>query len=93
MELVVSLALVSLIVGALGAAMIAASHALPDGKRTTDILGQATGVLQRLDDELRTSIYITERSASAVTFVIADRSGDGLPETLRYTWVAMTATH
>lgn len=86
MELVVSLALVSLIVGALGAAMIAASHALPDGKRTTDILGQATGVLQRLDDELRTSIYITERAASAVTFVIADRSGDGLPETLRYTW-------
>ena len=36
--------------------------------------------------ELRFATYVTERSAHAIEFVVADRDGDNVPERIRYAW-------
>jgi len=33
-------------------------------------------------EDLHAAIHFTERSANAVTFTVADRSGDGVPEVI-----------
>ena len=85
-ELVVSMGLVTLIVAALGSTFVIAAHALPNGKQTIDLVNRAAGVAVDIDEDLRTAVYLTERSPNAVTFVVADRNGDGLPEVIRYAW-------
>ena len=87
-ELVVAMAVTTLVMVGVGSAMLVASHALPDKSRPALQLLEASGVVQQIRTELAMAIQVTERSASAVTFTVADRDGDGSPERIRYAWSA-----
>ena len=40
----------------------------------------------QMSTELAGALHITERTATAITFTVADRNGDGSPERIRYAW-------
>ena len=85
-ELVVSLALVSITMVAIGSTILMATHALP--RQDDPVLGtlNAARVTEQLSTELLTAVYITEWSAHSVGFIVPDRDGDGSMESIRYAW-------
>lgn len=43
-------------------------------------------VISTMASEHRMALTITERTLTSITFTVADRDGDGAPETIRYAW-------
>ena len=84
-ELSVALAVVATLMVATGSIMIltgrsvAITAAQAAEARTDD-------VLTTFATEHRMALSITERTPTSITFTVADRDGDGVPETIRYAW-------
>lgn len=89
-EVVISLAIMSILIVAMGSTIILASNALPSKETPAQHIIEATRGANSIADELRTAIHMTERSANAVTFTVADRNGDGIWERIRYAWSGAT---
>jgi len=85
-ELVVSVAITSILTIALGSTILIASRALPDGQGPAEAAVRAAAVADQLSGELQYAISINSRSANMVEFTVADRNGDEAPETIRYEW-------
>lgn len=85
-ELIVSLAVSTLLFGAIASTMVIASHALPDAETPDAPTIAAAALLNELVDELSAATFVSEAQATAVTFQIADRTGDAAAETIRYAW-------
>lgn len=85
-ELVLSMAVASIIMGALGSAIIVAARAIPAGRTPSMEILAATRGLDQLAEELRYAVDVSEASATAVEFRVADRDGDDEAETIRYEW-------
>jgi prepilin-type N-terminal cleavage/methylation domain-containing protein len=84
-EMVTALAIVGILMLGVASAMLVASRAIdPDTRpRTTHAAAEAAARVVR---ELEFATAFAERSAAAVTFTVADRTGDGSDETIRYAW-------
>ncbi len=84
-EMVAALAIVSILMLGVGSAMLVASRAVdPDTRpRATHAAAEAAARVVR---ELEFATAFAERTATAVTFTVADRNGDGSDETIRYAW-------
>ena len=85
-ELVTSLAIMTILVGGMGSAVMIASQAIDDGTSRSSRITEAREALDRITADAAVALSVTERTASAIAFTVPDRSGDGLPETLRYAW-------
>ncbi len=85
-ELVASVAAMSVLMGGIGSAMLLASHALPDGKASGDALLRGYRTAEQIVGELYCAETFTLRTATAVEFTVADRDDDASPETIRYEW-------
>jgi|GEM_PF-6979080 len=48
--------------------------------------GGAIDGLARISSDIQLAISVTERTATATTFWVPDRTGDGAPEQIRYAW-------
>lgn len=87
-ELLVSAAIVAVLAVAMGSAVMIASRAI--GRRSPDSSAarsvSAAEAVEQMRSDLRTATSFTERQASAVTFTVPDRDGDGVQETIRYAW-------
>jgi prepilin-type N-terminal cleavage/methylation domain-containing protein len=86
-ELTVSLAILSIVVLACGSVIVLAARALNNstagsGARAT----AARAAMDQISADLKAATGFSERTASAVTFTVPDRTGDGQPETIRYAW-------
>jgi hypothetical protein len=88
-ELSVSLAVIATLMVATGSIMVLTGRAVA--------ITAAQASEYRVDDlvatmasEQRMALAITDRTATSVTFTVADRDGDGVPETIRYTYDATT---
>jgi hypothetical protein len=84
--MLVSMSAASVLMVGMGSAVFLSSQAfnasdMPPAKRV-----DAAQVQKQILDDLRYASSFSERSANAVTFVVPDRTGDGLPDTLRYAW-------
>ena len=66
--------------------MVIASHATPAGETSSLRTLEAERVLAQVSDELATALSVTEMEANSVAFTVSDRDGDGLGETIRYSW-------
>jgi len=86
LEVVLSLGVATVLMGALGAAIVLTAQALPNGQAPADDVVAAGEALARMTEELSCAIWFLEHTASAVTFTVPDRDGDGLPERIRYAW-------
>ncbi len=85
-ELVVSMAVMSILMLSMGSVLLVATKALPDAERPGTKLNQASQIAEQMTTELQEARHITEKSAGAVTFTVADRDGNGSPERIRYAW-------
>ncbi|MCH8963813.1 MAG: prepilin-type N-terminal cleavage/methylation domain-containing protein [Planctomycetes bacterium] len=86
LELVMSLAVTAILMGGLTSAMLLATQALPDDRRPAEATVAATETANRIAFELAYALSFSERSAHAIAFTVADRDGDGDPESIRYEW-------
>ena len=85
-ELIVSLAIVSILIGATGSIMVLASRAVPDGTSVAERSVSASSAADQIATELSGAVYVPLRSSRAITFLVPDRDGDGSPERISYSW-------
>lgn len=85
-ELSVSLAMMGVLLAAMGGAVALASRAMPSGTTADGASLDAAEALESLSGELRYAVHFTERGARSVGLTVADRDGDGDAEHIRYAW-------
>ena len=79
--------IMAILMGAMTSAILMASHALPTGQTPLEKKTQAADIVGQIAGELFYATAITEATANAVTFTVADRGhGAAGPETIRYAW-------
>jgi len=84
-EVVVAIAITSILLAGMASALLIASRAADPVGPTNTVLATSMAAHDILG-ELRFAIAFTERTATAVEFTVADRNGDEAPETIRYAW-------
>lgn len=85
-ELLAATASSAILVAGSASTLYIASRALDtgaDGNRHTRIAAEVLGDMMA---DVRHARRFTERTATAITFTVPDRDGDGQDETLRYAW-------
>ena len=85
-ELVLSLAIMSILMTGLASAIIIASHALPSDDSPSHVVVKASEVADQIAEELRSALWIRERTATSVEFAVPDRDANGTAERVRYAW-------
>jgi len=85
-EAVLSMAIVSILLGAMGSLVVVASRSVPDRSRVTDQMGMAAAGLEQLSADLGAALTIVEATDKVVAFTVPDRDKDGAPDTIRYEW-------
>jgi len=88
-EVMMSMAIMGIIMLACSSVMVLCARAIGSGTIATDVSLQAGAARKAVDqvvEDLKMAKSITEQSSTAVTFVVPDRNGDGVDETIRYSW-------
>jgi hypothetical protein len=85
-ELVVATASSTILVGGLASSLLIASRPLAHDATPAADANRSAMALAQLSADLRHALRFTERTATAITFMVPDRTGDQLPETIRYSW-------
>lgn len=89
-ELVISAGAASVLVVGLASALVLSSQAF-DGTGAAAAHANAAAVQADLMADLNDATGFTTRTATAATFTVPDRDGDGEEETLSYTWTGLPA--
>ncbi|MEM9915021.1 MAG: prepilin-type N-terminal cleavage/methylation domain-containing protein [Planctomycetota bacterium] len=85
-EMVVSLAVVSVLLVGMTSAVVLASRSLPSSESTAAATVETARGLHQLRDDLRAAVEIPVFSETSVTLHLPDRDGDGHPEVVTYAW-------
>lgn len=85
-ELVMALAVFTVLLGGVSASLFIAAQSVPGPEDTTFALVDGSRAADRLADELKSALWLLEHTATAITFTVPDRSGDHVPERIRYAW-------
>lgn len=85
-ELITSLAIMSILLGAMVSVIMIAAQALPnpDSRQVSTV--DAGRIIDEIAADLICAVTVTTASATEIEFAVADRDNDGLPETIRYFW-------
>jgi len=86
LETVVAVAVTSVLMLGIGSAMLIAARAMPDAQGPARAPVAGAEALEPLVAELQYAVSILHRSGRIIEFTVADRSGDGTPEVIRYEW-------
>ncbi len=85
-ELVVSMAVATVLMGGLASAIVLASHAMPNKENPAKATLDAHYAAEQIAGELFCAQSFSERTTTSVEFTVADRDGDSFSETIRYAW-------
>ena len=85
-EMLISVSIISIIMLGMGSVMLVAVRALPDAGSPANTIITASEAAEQLASELQFAITFSVRDTNTVEFTVADRSGDDVPETIRYAW-------
>ncbi len=85
-ELVIGLAASVMLLGGMASAVAVSTRSLSLADTGSGARAISTDVQRDFLADLQRATGFTERTASAVTFTVPDRTGDGRPEKLRYAW-------
>lgn len=85
-ELVIAMSITSILLVSIGSAVVLASKALPGAGNTADAVIDVAAVSGDIAGELEYALSFSQRTATAVTFTVADRDNDQVDETIRYAW-------
>jgi hypothetical protein len=84
--------MLSLILGSATSAILIALKGI-DGSASNAVRARAAiETLDQVAADLQVATSFQERSATAVTFTVADRNGNGQQETIRYAWSGVAGT-
>ena len=85
-EVVMSMAIISILMTAMMSAILISRRGIDDG--TSNAAKMITGrqAIDEITADLRLALSVTEATTTAVTFTVPDRTGDDLAETIRYAW-------
>lgn len=90
LETAVAAGLSGILMLGLGSAMLLTGRALPDaGGPAVQSVAEAEA-LEPMAAELQYAVSVNLYTAHAIEFTVADRNGDGTPETIRYEWSGVT---
>ena len=76
----------SVLMFGIGSAILIASHAMPKANDQNQLIRDGASVVDEWSEEVRTALWFIEHTATAMTFTVPDREGNGLPERIRYEW-------
>jgi prepilin-type N-terminal cleavage/methylation domain-containing protein len=85
-ELLVSIAVTTVLMLAIGSAMLIAAKAMPDANGPANQIIVASEVAEQLAAELQYATTINDSNATVIDFTVADRNADEVAETIRYQW-------
>ncbi len=85
-EMVVAVAVTSVIMLGLASAMLIAGRAVPDAGSPAGACAAAAAVVEQVVTEVQYAVSVNQRSATMIEFAVADRNADDVPETIRYEW-------
>jgi len=85
-ELVMSLAICSVLLLAMQSIVVIASRAIPNGQTVPSLNVNGADVMQTISRDLMYATAISEMTSTAITFTVPDRNNDGAAETIRYAW-------
>ncbi len=74
------------LMGGMASAVVVSSRSMSLADTGAGARAVSTDVQRDFLADLQRATGFTERTATAVTFTVPDRTGDGRPETLRYAW-------
>lgn len=86
LELMVNVSIAGIIVAGIQASIFVALKSLPNANGSAQSSIQSSKIIDQLATELESAIYITEHTATTLGFTLPDRTGDGIPERVRYAW-------
>jgi len=81
-----SVAIVSVIMGAMFSTMLLATRQIGSGLGIDERVSRGSDVVQQITLDLSLAQTFTERTDRTVAFTVPDRDGDGEPESIRYAW-------
>jgi len=87
LELVLSLVLLGIVFASVGSAVMFASSASPADDSFEVTMATDSRVISQIAEDLSVAKYFLEQEQDAVTIVVADRTGDGIPDRIRYAWL------
>lgn len=85
-ELVVSLSIMSVLMGSMVLTIWVAAGSIDDVSSPVARITSANDVLEEITSELGLALTFNERTPHSVSFTVPDRDDDGLRETVRYAW-------
>ena len=86
-ELVASMAIMTILLGGIASAVVLATHALPDEDDPSERTAAAIAVVEQIAGDLTLADTFLLADPDAVRFTVPDRGhGDVGPETMRYAW-------
>ncbi len=85
-ELMVGMAVMSVLLVGLASAVVIASRSLPGPQSRLERTVRAAAALDGLLEDLRLATWFLDHTDTATTFAVPDRNGDGRPEWIRYAW-------
>jgi len=85
-ELVVSMSVATILMGGLASTIVLASRAMPGQHTPARSTIDGYYATEQIAGELLCAQSFTVRTPTAVEFIVADRSGDDVGETIRYEW-------
>ena len=85
-EVMISMVVVSIILGAIASVMRLATKQFASASSGVSNVTKGTALLQQIIAEVAVAKTVTERTATAITFTVPDRNADGQDETIRYSW-------
>jgi hypothetical protein len=80
------MAVTSVILLGAGSAMLIAARALPEAQNPAAESVAGIEALAPITTELQYAVALNQRSDRMIEFTVADRTGDGTPEVIRYEW-------
>lgn len=86
LEMLLSMSVLTVCFAAVGSVFVMAGHVMPRPDSAEAASVEQSAALGQIVEDLQTARYITGGSANSVTFVVDDRTGDGLPERITYAW-------
>jgi prepilin-type N-terminal cleavage/methylation domain-containing protein len=85
-EVLVAVAITTLILAAMVSSALLAGKAVPDPNDAPSAAMTAAQVNDQIAGELETATLILEQTPTAITFVVPPRGSDTNPERIRYSW-------
>jgi len=85
-ELVVALAISSLLLGAIASLFVLQSRAMPDGTSVLSRENAASAGIARFAFDLSRATFVNSATLARVELVVSDCTGDGVDDLVVYTW-------